>query len=95
MTDMGLAAVADNDEDENWDGPEQHQFDEADYTKIKFVGVEYNSLTMEPKIGDEVTFMVRGRISEVGDRALKDGHVQHFAKCDVKGVTRPDEDGDG
>lgn len=84
VADAGLSAVPEP------EGPDQGAFENTDYTKVTFVGTNYQTLDYTPKIGDEVEFIVKGRIVEVGDRALKSGFTQHFGKCDVASVTKRD-----
>lgn len=70
----------------------QEQFDGMDFTKVRFVGMAYDSLDHDFKIGDEATFTVRARCTGVGDEAMRDGHVRHIVKMDVLGVAMPDEE---
>lgn len=55
-------------------------------TKVKFVGVQYNSLKADFPLGEEVEFKVRGRVVGVGDEEMKDAHVRHVVKVDVDSV---------
>ena len=55
-------------------------------TKVKFVGVQYDSLKTEFPLGDEVEFKVRGRVVGIGDEEMKDGHIRHVVKVDVESV---------
>lgn len=68
------------------DGAAQAQFEGMDFTKIKFVGVQYDTLELGPKIGDVLDFHVRGKVVAVGDEAMKDGHIRHVAKVEVDSV---------
>lgn len=65
----------------------EQTFDGMDRTtKVKFVGVQYNSLKADFPLGEEVEFKVRGRVVGVGDEEMKDAHVRHVVKVDVDSV---------
>lgn len=71
------------------DGAAQETLDGTDYTKVKFVGMSFDSLGKEdaPRIGDEMTFLVRARCVASGDEASKrDGGIRHVVKMDVQSV---------
>jgi hypothetical protein len=59
----------------------------TDHTKFRFVGVKYESLSKDFKLGDSHEFTVRGRIVGVGDEEMKDGHIGHVVKLEVTSVT--------
>lgn len=84
----GLASEGLNDVPEFESGATQDRIPETETTKVSFRGVNYDPLTEEEdyKIGDEVSFIVKGRVIEVGDRQLRDRGEQHFAKIDVSSV---------
>lgn len=67
-------------------GATQEEFDGMDYSKVRFVGLSFDSLDQDIKIGDEHTFTVRARCVGAGDEEMKDGHVRHVVKMDVKSV---------
>lgn len=58
----------------------------TDYTKVKFVGVQYDALDEKLALGDEVACMVRGRVVSVGDKVMNDGHVRHEVSVKVSSV---------
>ncbi len=65
----------------------EQTFDGMDRTtKVKFVGVQYNSLKADFPLGEEVEFKVRGRVVGVGDEEMKDTHIRHVVKVDVDSV---------
>lgn len=64
----------------------QQQFKGMNYSKVLFQGVQYRTLDSGYKIGDEVTFMVKGRVKAVGDVQLADGHIVHEVKVKVGSV---------
>lgn len=64
----------------------QQVLDGTDYAKVKFVGMSYDSLETEFKIGDEATFLVRARCVGSGDEEMRDGHIRHVVKMDVRSV---------
>lgn len=67
--------------------PSQHALEGMEnLNKVKFVGMSMDSLDDLPKIGDEVTFLVRTRCVGTGEEEMRDGHVRHFAKMDVQSV---------
>lgn len=55
-------------------------------TKIKFVGMSYDTLDDAPTIGSEVVFLVRGRVVGHGQEEMADGHVRETAKVKVLSV---------
>lgn len=68
-------------------GPEQPALPETDSRKISFVGTSYDDLNIEGiAMGQEMTFLVRGRIVELGDKQLADKHVRPFGKLKVESV---------
>ena len=82
VAESGLASVPEP------EGPDQGVFENTDYSKITFLGTNYQSLDYRPKIGEEVEFVVRGRIKEIGDRQMANGFTQHFGKVDVSSVMK-------
>ena len=68
-------------------GATQDVLDDTDYTKVKFVGMSFDSLDKDVKIGDEKTFIVRARCIGTADEASKrDGSIRHVVKMDVQSV---------
>lgn len=67
--------------------PAQATFKGMNYSKVLFQGVQYDTLDSGYKIGDEVSFMVTGRVKAVGDVQLADGHIRHEVKVKVNSVT--------
>lgn len=65
---------------------DQQQLDGTDYTRVKFVGVKYDTLLPDLKIGDELEFTVRGRIKGTGEEEMKDGHLGKTVKLEVSSV---------
>lgn len=75
-----LAGVAEH-------GATQDVLEGTDYTKVKFVGMAFDSLDKDIAIGDEKTFTVRARCMASGDEASKrDGQIRHIVKMDVQAV---------
>ena len=72
----------------------QGELDGMDYTKVKFVGVQFDALETDVKIGDLLTFTVKGRVVGVGDEAMRDGHIRHYAKVSVDSVLLADMNDD-
>lgn len=69
----------------------QEVLDDTDYTKVKFVGMSFDSLSDDIKIGQELEFRVRARCMGVGDEARKsDGGIRHIVKMDVLSVQKLD-----
>lgn len=68
------------------DGAAQQTLDGTDYTKIKFVGMSFDTLDTAVKIGDEMTFVVTGRVKGVADEEDAKGNVNHVAKVKVSSV---------
>lgn len=57
-----------------------------DYAKVKFVGVQYDTLEETPALGAEVTFIVRGKVVGHGEEVMNDGHIRKYAKIKVSSV---------
>lgn len=72
---------------EDEDGAARETLDGTDYTKIKFVGMSFDTLDTEIKIGDEMQFVVKGRVKGVADEEDAKGNVNHVAKVKVSSVT--------
>lgn len=83
----GLAAIGDGAQQD----AEQGALEGMDYTKVSFVGVQFDALETDVKIGDELVFLVKGQVRSVGDDQMADGHVRHFAKVKVDSVTLHEE----
>lgn len=67
----------------------QEVLDDTDYIKVKFVGMSFDSLDDEIKIGDEMTFLVRARCIGTAVEARKtDGALRNIVKMDVQSVQR-------
>lgn len=66
----------------------QESLDGTDYTKAKFVGMSFNSLDRDIKIGDELTFLVHARCVGTSEEARKGDAtlIQHLVKMDVQSV---------
>lgn len=62
------------------------QLEGMDYAKVRFVGVQYDTLEDTPKMGEEVTFIVRGKVVGHGEEMMADGHIRQFAKVKVSSV---------
>jgi len=73
------------------DGAAQQMLDGTAYTKVKFVGMSFDSLEHDQKIGDEVIFVVRGRVKGIADEEDAKGNVQHVAKVKVSSVVPHEE----
>lgn len=72
--------------------PSQDAFEGMEnLNKVKFVGMSMDSLDDLPKIGTEMTFVVRARCVGTGEEEMRDGHVRHFAKMDVQSVVVQDD----
>ena len=69
------------------DGASAAMLEGMDYGKIKFVGVQYDTLEDLPSIGEEVTFLVKGKVVGRGEEAMADGHIRNQAKVKVESVT--------
>ena len=76
-----LSAVAD------MDGAAQAELEGTDYTKVRFVGVQYDALETTPSIGTEMEFVVKGRVVGHGEEQMSDGHLRKYAKVKVSSVT--------
>jgi hypothetical protein len=59
-------------------------------THVGFLGMGYRTNDADYKLGEEVTFLVRGRVTEAGDRLMADGHERHVVKVKVSDVTIPE-----
>ncbi len=70
----------------------QDALEDTDYLKVKFVGMAFDSLDKDIKIGDERTFLVRARCVGTAEEASKrDGTaIRHIAKMDVQSVVLKD-----
>lgn len=55
-------------------------------TKLRFVGVKYQTLMPNFKLGDEHEFVVKGIVTMVGEETLKDGHEGQVVKLEVSSV---------
>lgn len=62
----------------------------TDYTKVRFVGVQFDALEGKMKVGQEGTFLVHGRVKSAGDEELADGSRRKFAKIKVDSVVKHD-----
>lgn len=88
-TDTGLADAAtaalsgDDGTQEALDGMENA-------TKIKFVGMSFDTLDDAPSIGREISFLVRGRVVGHGQEEMADGHIRDTAKVKVLSVIPQD-----
>lgn len=71
-------------------GAQQDPFENTDYSKLKFMGVQQDLLETSLKIGDEVTAIVRGVIKGDSHDQMKDGHIRHTLKVDVSSVQLQD-----
>jgi len=90
-TDLGDVARAGLDDAGFEGGANQGMLEGTNFTKIGFRGVSYDALETDPKIGDAMSFIVRGRVVDVGDRLMADSHVQHRAQIDVSSVLLLDD----
>lgn len=57
-----------------------------DVTKIKFVGLAFDSIEDRIQLGDEVSFLVRARCTAETKEVLKDGLLRNVRKMDVQSV---------
>lgn len=65
----------------------QDVLEDTDYLKVRFVGMAFDSLEKDIRIGDEKTFLVRARCIGTAEEASKqDGSIRHIAKMDVQSV---------
>jgi hypothetical protein len=64
----------------------EQPFEGTDYTRVKFVGVRYDTLVPDLKIGDEHEFKVRGVVVGTGDERKADGTIGHTVKLEVSSV---------
>lgn len=70
----------------------QEVLDDTDFTKVRFVGMSFDSLDQGIQIGDELVLRVRARCIGVGQEARKaDGAIRNLAKMDVQSVQRFEE----
>lgn len=60
-------------------------------TKVRFVGVNFEDTENRWKLGDEVTFLVKGRIVGDTEEIMADGHHRNTLKVDVRSVMPADE----
>lgn len=69
-------------------GGTQDVLEDTDYSKVKFVGMSFDSLDKDIKIGDEHTFTVRARCVGTADEATQagSGPVRHQVKMKVQSV---------
>jgi hypothetical protein len=88
MAEGDLADVAASGQQDVTDigGAQQDPFENTDYSKLKFLGVQQDLLETSLKIGDEVTATVRGVIIGDSHDRMKDGHIRHTLKVDVSSV---------
>lgn len=86
VADAGLQSVPEP------EGPSQGVFENTDYTKVTFVGANYQSLEYSPRIGEEVEFIVKGRVKAVGDEKMASGFIRHMGKVEVTSILMRDED---
>ena len=69
----------------------QEVLDDTDFTKVRFVGMSFDSLDQGIQIG-ELVLRVRARCIGVGQEARKsDGAIRNLAKMDVQSVQRFEE----
>ena len=58
----------------------------TDSTRIKFLRVKYSTLNRDFKMDDEHEFVVKGIITGVGDKKLRDGHVGQVVDLEVTSI---------
>lgn len=88
-SDLGEVATAAQQTVTETDGaatPAQNRFQGMDYSKVTFVGVQYDTLAKDFEIGQDVQFLVTGRVKAIGDEAMNDGHIRHGVKVKVSSV---------
>lgn len=68
--------------------PDQDMLEGTDTLKVKFVGVQYDSLDFDLEIGQEMSFIVEGRVVGVGTEEMADGHRREYAKFKVRSVVK-------
>ena len=82
----GLHAVADG------TGEVQETLNGMEYnTHLGFLGMGFRTNDADYKIGQEVSFVVRGMVTHAGDQLMKDGHQRHIVKVTVSSVTTPED----
>lgn len=64
-------------------------------THMAFLGMGYRTQDTDYKLGDEVAFIVRGRVTHVGDQLMKDDHERHIVKVDIQSVNPADSEPNG
>lgn len=92
---LAEAATATLGDAEQYDGAAQSELEGMDYTKVRFVGVQYDSLEKQPAMGTEMEFLVKGRVVGHGEEEMSDGHLRKYAKVKVSSVTLKDENVNG
>lgn len=70
--------------------PEQQTLDGTVLATVSFLGMSYEPAEAPP-LKEYVEFVVRGRVTDHGEKVMKDGSVRPYAKVDVDGVIRVDE----
>lgn len=73
-------------------GAQQDPFENTDYSKLKFMGVQQDVLETNLKIGDEVSAIVKGVIVGDSHDRMKDGHIRYTLKVDVSSVQLQDQE---
>jgi hypothetical protein len=63
-------------------------------THLSFLGMGYRTNDGDYKLGDEVQFVVTGRVVESGDKLMADEHQRHIVKVRVSNVTVPGDGGE-
>lgn len=66
---------------------EQETLDGTNLAKVSFLGMSWEPSEV-PDLKDEVTFIVKGRVIEAGDKVMADGSIRHLAKVKVMAVIR-------
>jgi hypothetical protein len=61
---------------------------DTNYSRVKFAGMGFDELDPDanPKIGEEMSFRVRGRVVGIGDDEMADGQVRHIVKVKISSV---------
>lgn len=58
----------------------------VEMTKVVFKGARHQTLNMDFKRGDEHAFVVKGIITGVGEKTMKDGHGVLIVDLDVTDI---------
>lgn len=69
--------------------PGQAELDGTNYPVVKFKGVAYSGADVEDvKLGEEVEFVVRGRVDFIGEELMATGNARKLRRVKVTDVIR-------